>query len=164
MQWGFTRIAILAKKRWQYKQLQSYALRISELVASYLCRVDFGAPARYKSECILSLYPTLSPDLRKFSTGLSQPMKIKQEQLERLAQDVLTVYETKGLMSPIAGTVEIKRKITEVIAANFAEEEAIEEEARKMLASHAKATRDMDPFKMFLIAKQKLAAKRGFIL
>ena len=91
-------------------------------------------------------------------------MKIKQEQLERLAQDVLTVYEMKGLMMPIAGIVEIKRKITEVIAANFAEEEAIEEEARRMLASHAKATRDMDPFKMFLIAKQKLAAKRGFIL
>ena len=91
-------------------------------------------------------------------------MKIKQEQLERLAQDVLTVYEMKGLMMPIAGIVEIKRKITEVIAANFAEEETIEEEARRMLASHAKATRDMDPFKMFLIAKQKLAAKRGFIL
>lgn len=91
-------------------------------------------------------------------------MKIKQEQLERLAQDILTVYETKGLMTPIAKAAEIKRKITEVIAANFAEEEAIEEEARKMLASYAKATRDMDPFKMFLIAKQKLAAKRGFIL
>ena len=52
----------------------------------------------------------------------------------------------------------------EVIAKNFAEEEAIEEEARKMLASVAQASRDMDPYKMFLLAKQKLAAKKGFIL
>ena len=67
-------------------------------------------------------------------------------------------------MTPLAGTAEIRRKIMEVIAANFAEEEAIEEEARKMLASYAKATKDMDPYKMFLIAKQKLAARKGFIL
>ena len=91
-------------------------------------------------------------------------MKIKPEQLERLAQQVLTVYETKGLMTSAAGAAEIRRKIAEVVAANFAEEEAIEEEARKMLASYAKASRDMDPYKMFLIAKQKLAAKKGFIL
>jgi hypothetical protein len=91
-------------------------------------------------------------------------MKIKQEQLERLGQHLLAVYETKGLITPIADTAEIRRKIMEVIAANFAEEEAIEEEARKMLASYARAARDMDPYKMFLIAKQKLAAKKGFIL
>jgi hypothetical protein len=91
-------------------------------------------------------------------------MKIKQEQLERLAQLLLSVYQTKGLMTLTASEVDIKRKIMEVIANNFAQEEAIEEEARKMLASYAKATRDMDPYKMFLIAKQKLAAKKGFIL
>jgi hypothetical protein len=91
-------------------------------------------------------------------------MKIKQEQLERLAQLLLSVYQTKGLMTLTASEADIKRKIMEVIANNFAQEEAIEEEARKMLASYAKATRDMDPYKMFLIAKQKLAAKKGFIL
>jgi hypothetical protein len=58
----------------------------------------------------------------------------------------------------------IKQKVVEVVTKNFAEEEAIEEEARKMLASVAPASRDMDPFKMFLLAKQKLAAKKGFIL
>jgi hypothetical protein len=91
-------------------------------------------------------------------------MKIKQEKLERLAQLLLSVYQTKGLMTLTASEADIKRKIMEVIANNFAQEEAIEEEARKMLASYAKATRDMDPYKMFLIAKQKLAAKKGFIL
>jgi hypothetical protein len=91
-------------------------------------------------------------------------MKMKQEQLDRLAQHVLTVYETKGLMTAAAGSAEIRRKISEILAANFSEEETIEEEARKMLAAHASASRDMDPYKMFLIAKQKLAAKKGFIL
>jgi hypothetical protein len=91
-------------------------------------------------------------------------MKIKQEQLERLAQQLLTVYEAKGLVTPLVSATEIRRRIAAVIAANFAEEEAIEEEARKVLASYAKASRDMDPYKMFLIAKQKLAAKKGFIL
>jgi hypothetical protein len=33
-----------------------------------------------------------------------------------------------------------------------------------MLATHARQTRDMDSYRMFLLAKQKLAAKRGFIL
>lgn len=91
-------------------------------------------------------------------------MKLKQEQLDRLAQHIVTVYETKGLMGAAAGSAEIRRKIAEILAANFAEEEAIEEEARKMLAAYASASRDMDPYKMFLIAKQKLAAKKGFIL
>ena len=91
-------------------------------------------------------------------------MKIKQEQLERLAQHLLSVYENKSVMTPVLSGAELKRKIAGIIAANFAEEEAIEEEARKMLASYGKTTREMDPYKMFLIAKQKLAAKKGFIL
>jgi hypothetical protein len=33
-----------------------------------------------------------------------------------------------------------------------------------MLATHGAGARDLDPYKMFLLAKQKLAAKRGFIL
>ena len=67
-------------------------------------------------------------------------------------------------MTAKGSEADIKRKIVEVITENFAQEEAIEEEARQMLASHARAAKDMDPYKMFLIAKQKLAAKKGFIL
>jgi hypothetical protein len=91
-------------------------------------------------------------------------MKIRPEQLERLAQLLLKNYQTKAFMTARGSEADIKRKIVEVIAENFAQEEAIEEEARQMLASHARAAKDMDPYKMFLIAKQKLAAKKGFIL
>ena len=91
-------------------------------------------------------------------------MKIKQEQLDRLASLLLSNYKTKEVMVPRAAEAEIKAKIMAIINYNFAEEQSIEEEARKMLASYARASKDMDPFKMFLLAKQKLAAKKGFIL
>jgi hypothetical protein len=91
-------------------------------------------------------------------------MKIKPEQLERIAALLIASYRKKELIVTKAEEAKIKSKIMEVIGKNFAEEEAIEEEARKMLASHARASRDMDPYKMFLLAKQKLAARKGFIL
>jgi len=91
-------------------------------------------------------------------------MKIKPEQLDQIASLLLASYKKNELMVGKAPDPAIKKTIAEVIAKNFAEEEAIEEEARKMLASVSQASRDMDPFKMFLLAKQKLAAKKGFIL
>jgi len=91
-------------------------------------------------------------------------MKIKQEQLDRLAKMLFTAFQAKDLMLAKGQEPEIKSKIMEIINQNFAEEEAIEEEARKMLSTYARAAKDMDPFKMFLLAKQKLAAKKGFIL
>jgi len=91
-------------------------------------------------------------------------MKVKKEQLERLADMILANFRAKELIKPKREDGDIKNKILEILAQNFAEEEAIEEEARKVLATHAQAARDMDPYKMFLLAKQKLAAKKGFIL
>jgi hypothetical protein len=91
-------------------------------------------------------------------------MKIKAEQLEKLAELLITSYRAKELIVTGSGDALLKKKVAAVIARNFAEEEVIEEEARKMLASHAQAARDMDSYKMFLLAKQKLAAKKGFIL
>jgi hypothetical protein len=91
-------------------------------------------------------------------------MKIKPEQLDRLAELLFAGYRKKELIVAHGDPASIKKKIGEIVAQNFSEEEAIEEEARKMLASHAREARDMDSYKMFLLAKQKLAAKKGFIL
>jgi hypothetical protein len=91
-------------------------------------------------------------------------MKIKPEQLEQIASLLLANYKTKELLVAKATDQALKKQLNETIAKNFAEEEAIEEETRKMLASVAQASRDMDPYKMFVLAKQKLAAKKGFIL
>jgi hypothetical protein len=92
-------------------------------------------------------------------------MKIKQEQLERLALALLANYHSKELIIPKTTEPELKSKIMAIINQNFAEEEIIEQEARTMLASYAaQGAKDVDPYKMFLLAKQKLAAKKGFIL
>ena len=91
-------------------------------------------------------------------------MKVRKDQLERLANLFLANFSAKQLIRRKGDESDIKHKIVEILAQNFSEEEAIEEEARKVLATHAQATRDMDPYKMFLLAKQKLAAKKGFIL
>ena len=91
-------------------------------------------------------------------------MKVKPEQLGRLANTLLAAYQTKELIVTQGKEAEIRSKIIEIISQNFAEEEALEEEARKMLSTYVRATKDMDPYKMFLLAKQKLASKKGFIL
>jgi len=91
-------------------------------------------------------------------------MKIKPEPLDRLASLLLVSLRKKELIAAKASEPEIKARIMEIINQNFAEEEAIEDEARKMLVSYARAAKDMDPYKMFLIAKQKLAHKKGFVL
>jgi hypothetical protein len=91
-------------------------------------------------------------------------MKIKPEQIDRIAMLLMTSYRSKELIVTKVEDSAIKTKIMEIISKNFAEEEAIEEEARKILASYGQAARDMDPYKMFLLTKQKLASKKGFIL
>ena len=91
-------------------------------------------------------------------------MKIKTEQLDRLANVLVERYRAKEMMVPKGNETDIKAKVIAILKENFAEEEAIEEEARKVLASYARAAKDMDPYKMFLLAKQKLAAQKGFIL
>jgi hypothetical protein len=111
-----------------------------------------------------SFYRTCSLALRNLFTSFSTAMKLKQDQLERLATSILANYQAKGLITPKANEAELKAKVMAILSQNFAEEEAIEEEARKMLASYARVSKDMDPYRMFILAKQKLAAKRGFIL
>ena len=91
-------------------------------------------------------------------------MKVKPEQLDKLASMLIASYRDRDLIAPTADGAALKVKIAEVIGKNFAEEEAIEEEARQMLTSYARAAREMDAYKMFQLAKQKLAAKKGFIL
>lgn len=116
--------------------------------------------------------PQLVPRLftgspRDYPQTFPQPMKIKPEQLDRLVDELMKTYRAKELMAAKTHEGAVRAKIKEIIAHNFQQEEAIEEEARKMLASHAgqvKEVKEMDSYKMFVLIKQKLAQKRGFIL
>jgi hypothetical protein len=63
-------------------------------------------------------------------------MKIKPEQLERFAVLLLKNYRDKDVITAKADEGALKKAIVEIITKNFAEEDAIEEEARKVLAAH----------------------------
>lgn len=91
-------------------------------------------------------------------------MKVKTEQLDRLADILLRHYQAKELVLLKGKEPDIRLRIRKVLEHNFHEEEALEEEARAMLASHALDVKEMDHHKMFLLIKQKLAQKKGFIL
>ncbi len=91
-------------------------------------------------------------------------MKIKPEQVDRLADRLLKNCRAKDLIILKTDEGTVRKRIAQIITQNFREEEAIEEEARKMLDSLAGQTKTMDQHKMFLMIKQKLAEKKGFIL
>jgi hypothetical protein len=94
-------------------------------------------------------------------------MKVKPEQADRLAELILKSYRAKELIVLKVQESVVRTKIKNTIVQNFHEEEVIEEEAREMLATHAGQVRqagDMDQHKMFLLIKQKLAQKKGFVL
>lgn len=101
-----------------------------------------------------AIYPQYDP----------QVMKLKPEQTDKLANRLLANFQAKELITLKSGEADIKAKIRSILSQNFAEEEVIENEARKMLASHAGEVREMDHYKMFMLIKQKIAAKKGFIL
>jgi hypothetical protein len=94
-------------------------------------------------------------------------MKIKPEQADKLAAELLKSYRAKELIVLKAQESDVRAKIKNVIIQNFHDEEVLEEEAREMLASYAGQMRqagEMDQHKMFLLIKQKLAEKKGFVL
>lgn len=101
------------------------------------------------------------------STDFSTGMKIKPEQANKLAEQILKSYRAKDLIVLKAQENEVRTRIKNIVVQNFHEEEVIEEEAREVLASHAGQVRqagEMDQHKMFLLIKQKLAQKKGFVL
>ena len=94
-------------------------------------------------------------------------MKIKPEQADKLAEQILKSYRSKELIVLKAQESAVRSKIKEIIMQNFRDEEVIEQEAREMLASHAgevKQAGEMDQHRMFLLIKRKLAEKKGFVL
>jgi hypothetical protein len=91
-------------------------------------------------------------------------MKIKPEQIDRLVNRLLKNYRAKDIIVLKKNEATVRAKIVEIITKNFREEDAIEDEARKVLAAYAMEARETDHQKMFILIKQKLAKKKGFTL
>jgi hypothetical protein len=89
---------------------------------------------------------------------------MKPEQIEKLAEVLVQDLSAAKLIVLKAEKLTVKSKIKDIIAKNFAEEQQIEHEARKLLAANKPTGNDLDEHKVFLLIKQKLAQQRGFVL
>jgi hypothetical protein len=91
-------------------------------------------------------------------------MALRPALIEKLAEVLVKCLQSQDFMRFKANTNEVRSKLRDIIAKNFAEEEEIEKEAREILASHAMDTRALDQHRMFLLIKQRIARQRGFVL
>jgi hypothetical protein len=92
-------------------------------------------------------------------------MRLKADQVERLSELLASRYRIKEIIGPRADVAAIRKKIQEVVLKNLRDEEEIEREAREMLEAHTRRSREpIDPHKILLLIKQKLAEARGFVL
>jgi len=91
-------------------------------------------------------------------------MKVKPEQLDRLVELLAKAYQDKSLVELQADRLKFVVALKDLFLKNFAEEEVIEKEAREIVATQAAGAKDIDPQRIFVLVKQRLAEKKGFIL
>ena len=91
-------------------------------------------------------------------------MKLDATQIDRLAQGLVNLYRQKDFITVRKDDAQLKLAIEEALQRNFDEEEAIEKEARQLIASHAQESNNLDTHKAMLLIKQRLARKKGFLL
>lgn len=91
-------------------------------------------------------------------------MKLNATQLDRLVQGLVNQYRQQDFIEVLKNDEQLKLAVGQVLERNFEEEEAIEKEARDLLASHTEEGSNLDTHKAMLLIKQRLARKRGFVL
>ena len=95
-------------------------------------------------------------------------MKLKQEQLQRLAERVYSDLDREGLVTPRAERGRIIEGISAAISRDFDQEQALERDAEKLLddtiRSMGRAAADIDRRKMLKMIKDKLARERKMVL
>lgn len=92
-------------------------------------------------------------------------MKIKQEEVGRVCRLILEKLKEKKMLIFKANEKVVYEALVETFSKNLREEEAIDQEARKILEENSQASEQgLDRQKMFLMIKRKLAKDRGFVL
>lgn len=92
-------------------------------------------------------------------------MRFNEEQLQRLADHLLTALVERGGTTLKAERGAVLARIVEIVRANLAEEQDLDRQARKLLEAHLHgAPPDVDRQKLFLMIKKKLAEERGIPL
>jgi hypothetical protein len=93
-------------------------------------------------------------------------VRIPKEMVKHIADAIAANLKSKGLAAYDVSNDAVSAKIAETITADMIAEDKLNEEVKKLLASHeAEISRgQMDYRKVFELTKQKLAKERGIVL
>lgn len=95
-------------------------------------------------------------------------MKLKQEQIQRLAGKVYNDLSKNGLITPRGERGVVVDAIFKVISQNFAGEQNLEKDAERLLdetiAGMGRGAADIDRRRMLKMIKEKLAKERKIVL
>jgi hypothetical protein len=95
-------------------------------------------------------------------------MRLKEEQIRRLAEKVYSDLSADGLITPRGEQKAVVDGIAAAISRNFAEEQKLERDAEKLLdetiAAMGRGAADIDRRRMLKMVKDKLAKERKIVL
>jgi hypothetical protein len=95
-------------------------------------------------------------------------MRLKQEQIQRLAEKVFNDLSTNALITLHGERGVIVDAISSVISKNFAAEQSLERDAERLLdetiAGMGRGAADIDRRRMLKMIKDKLAKERKIVL
>lgn len=95
-------------------------------------------------------------------------MKLKQEQIHRLAGKIYNDLSTNGLIKLCGERGVVVDAISSVISQNFAREQNLERDAERLLdetiAGIGRGAADIDRRRMLKMIKDKLAKERNIVL
>jgi hypothetical protein len=94
----------------------------------------------------------------------SAGMRMREAELLTLASAIVTAVVKQGFVHPKRDAAVLRDRIRALIAHNLEEERALEEEAERLAASHARQMVGMDQRRIIQGIKERLARERDFPL
>lgn len=95
-------------------------------------------------------------------------MRLKEDQIKRLAEKVYNDLSAEGLVTPRGERVTVVEAIVRTIAQDFSREQTLERDAEKLLdetiSAMGRNAADIDRRKMLRMIKEKLAKDRKIVL
>jgi len=91
-------------------------------------------------------------------------MRLRPAEIEQLAVAITAALTAHEFVRATATPAVLARRIAALITRNFDDERALEEEAERLAASHARQMVGMDQRKIVQGIKERLARERGFSL
>jgi hypothetical protein len=93
-----------------------------------------------------------------------QGMRVREGELQSLAAAIVHALLQQGFVHPKRDAAVLQKRIVALIAHNLEEEQALEDEAERLAASHARQMVGMDQHRIIQGIKERLAGERGFTL